>query len=185
MFASIFNFLDKIITDFSWRRLITFITFFLIIGATIFIAESYTNYLALNKLEKEIMLLKEISQIKTKIDNDSTLINIYEGLTKDLAHLVNRRSNFPSINSYVLRFLVGSVPWILMTLAFIPGFKRGDTQSNTIVGGIIFIIIFGGLGLLIPTSWGSTVHYIVYPIGSFLIVMSILMILQSKKNKNK
>ena len=53
MFVSIFNFLDKIITDFSWRRLITFITFFVFLGALVFIAESKTNYFALNKLEKE------------------------------------------------------------------------------------------------------------------------------------
>ncbi len=183
MFESIFKFLDKIVTDFSWRRLITFITFFLILGVIFFLAESYTDYFSLNRLEKETFLLKEIATLKPKIENDSTLKIIYIGLTKDLNDLVNNKSRFPSINPYLLRFFVGAFPWIILTLAFIPGFKKGTTTSSTIVGGIIFIIIFGGIGLLIPSSWGSTIHYAVYPFGHFLIVSLIALFLQAKKRK--
>ncbi|KAF0142939.1 MAG: hypothetical protein FD122_205 [Stygiobacter sp.] len=183
MFESIFNFLDKIITDFSWRRLLTFVAFFMLLGAIVFIAESYTNYFSLNKLEKETFLLKEIAMLKPKIENDSTLKIIYVSLTKELDHLVNNESSTPSINPMFLRFFAGAFPWILLTIAFVPGFKRGTTTSSTLVGGIIFIIIFGGAGLLLPSSWGSTIHYIIYPLGHFLIVAFIALIFQAKNKK--
>jgi hypothetical protein len=183
IFESIFDFLDKIVQDFSWRRLITFFLFLFLLGAGFVLFEEYTNTFHLSRLERSVALMKELRALRDSVSSDSSLAGIYSGMRNDLDVLVNKRSFGPSISPIVWRGLAGSAPWILTILAFLPGVRRGQTDNSIIRGGIVFVVLFGGIGMLLPDSWGPNINYIVYPIGHYVVVASIFAILAATKKK--
>ncbi|HKZ39387.1 MAG TPA: hypothetical protein VJ044_00405 [Candidatus Hodarchaeales archaeon] len=181
MFDSAFTFLEKLLDDLTWRRFINFIIFVLIIVALFFAYEQYTRTLQLNRLRDSISLLKELDSLRPSVQSDSTLKMIYQDIETELREIVARTSIAPQPSSFWLKVLAGASPWLIVMLFFVPGIIRGKHDASVLVGGFMFAAIFGAIATLVPDSWGSTVQFVWYPIGHFVLMVIVLMIWTIRK----
>jgi hypothetical protein len=183
MFDSFFNFLEKFVSDFSWRRLITFLLFLLLIIGALLLYDKYTDNSRLNKIERSTALLKELASLHNQIAQDSTLLPIYLDTTKRLHEIVNEHTTMPAWLYIILKGFFGALPWLICVFAILPSVKRGDNPPNTILGAGAFAVIFGVIGMFIPDFGNSYISFAYYPIGHFLIVATLLYSYESSKKK--
>jgi hypothetical protein len=62
--GSIIQFFEKLITDFSWRRLGFVFGFLAFVGVALFIYESYTHSFTLARLNREVELLEKVMALE-------------------------------------------------------------------------------------------------------------------------
>ena len=184
MLDPLFQYLDKIVTDFSWKRigLLLFITIYLIFMFLLF--EQNTSYFMISRLERSTSLLKELHELNDNhiLSGDKELEAIFNGIKRELLSSSDQSSFILDINPIILKGLAGAAPWILIALAYIPGiFRKEKDSSDALFGMFIFAVIFGGIGMLIPSSLGYNINYLLYPIGHFLLAVIAILIWQSKK----
>ena len=191
MLEPLFKLFDKMITDFSWKRLFSL---FLMLGVIIGIFglfESYTNYFEYKKIEKQITLLKQLIELNNNdvIIKDKELNSIHASIKKRLVtnSLTSPEEKiFAKIPQSIWQFLTGAFFWFVLSFSYIPGMRRGDKDANNAFIGLIIVgIIAGIIGALLPTNLNKIVLYIIYPIGHFLIVSILILAIQALKKRKK
>ena len=121
MIEPIIEFFEKLITQFSWRRLFfILIVIFISIGVLAWY-ETYTGHFRLNKIERTAKLLAQLTDLSEKIkkEDNSKLTNIFEGITKDLDMYVNHPVTAFSLHPAILKAMAAATLWILMILGFL------------------------------------------------------------------
>ena len=80
---ALFDFLEKLVTDFNWKRvwLILFIFLFTIISFFLF---EQTYFSQLSKVEKVISILKDLESIQVNDKNQFIIENMYTKIAKIL-----------------------------------------------------------------------------------------------------
>jgi predicted PurR-regulated permease PerM len=110
MIDPLIQFFEKLITQFSWRRLIfILVVLFISIGVLAWY-ETYTGHFRLNKIEHTTKLLSQLTELSEKIkkENNSKLTNIFEGVTKDLDMYVNHPVTAFSIHPAILKAMAAA-----------------------------------------------------------------------------
>ena len=181
-----FQFFDKLATDFTKRRIVLLIVMIAMVIGSVFIYESYTSNWRLKKLERATNLLIQLQSIndKQELHNDNNLRITYNIIRQNLEDIIKTSTTTPQIPPIYWRVLMGAAPWLLFSLLFIPNIRRGESGAFAGVIGAIFTgCIFGGAAILLPESLGAAFHYVIYPIGHFIIVMLIVLAIQARRKK--
>lgn len=152
MIDPIVQFIEKLITQFSWRRLIlVLIILFISVGSLVWF-ETYTGHFRFNKIENEIKLLDQLTDLSKKIkqENNDSLTNIFKTITHDFEMHINQPdiSRLITIHPALLKAIATSIPWALLLLLLI---LTRTTQKEAFFGTIAVAIIFIIIGIALPT----------------------------------
>lgn len=184
MFDRLFDSFEKLIDEFSWRRLVFLFALLLIIVIVVWGFESYTGYWRLSRIERVATLLNSIQALQSNpaIQQDPNLSATLAALKRDIKDFTERRVEPPIIGSGWLKALAGASLWLLFSLLFFPKIRTGDrSELNGLIGAWVFAAIFGAIGAWLPDFAYPWINYVGYPIVSFATVIVAVMWLQSKK----
>jgi hypothetical protein len=177
MLEPVFQTLEKLFLDFTWRRLIQ-VLFTIILGLAIFVAfERYTSYFQLARLEKATQILERLHQIEAdeKLSKEEELQAIHSKLAAELNVTVSTKEISISLDYRFYKFLAGAAPWLLFSFIYVAGFRKRDkTRTVGVIAAIFCGIMFGAIGLLIPDLFWPWLNLIIYPIGHFILVMKLM-----------
>ena len=192
MFDSVFRTVEKVITEFSWRRLFALTLLLAFASAAILFFEYSTAYFRLGRLSREVELLERLDQLAQApgIQQSPQLERLRDELVSSLETLVGDEAAMtlaaPSLPSWLWRALASALPWGLLSLAFLSQMIRGDQEAAAaFVGVLFFAVLFGAIGAAIPTTFGPIVNYIAYPAGHFLLVVTLIMLWQKRQERRK
>jgi len=183
MLEPVFNFIEKLSTDFSWKRLVIIMGLVSLIGAVLFLYESQTATSQLSKYERTVKIIENLE--KLKIDNQESK-KIKENIYSGLADVTDPKSNLAfdtTVPIEIKQALLAAAPWLIFSLFFIPGYFKGNEDAPNIVGGTIALAFIVGIGgYFIPPSWGAWIGFGLYPFGINLLLFAFLMIHGNKTN---
>ena len=177
MLQPVFDFIEKFATDFTWKRLVIFLSFVVLLGIIFFLYESQTATNQLSKYERSIAILKNIEVLKLD-NNESKEVanNVYLGLIKITEQNFSPASFKTNFTTEFKQALLAASPWLLFCLVFIPAYFRHNEDAPSIIGGtLILATIMGTGGYFIPKEWSSWIGFGVYPFGINLIILLLLM----------
>lgn len=179
MLEPVFTALEKLVTEFSWKRFL-YVSLIAMLAVVFFSSfEWYTAYFRLARLEKSVAILETLQELETNgIANNPKLSRVYGALSTELQETVYpRRLGSPDIqsrrvprNAPLLKFLAGGALWWLIAL-FVPLSLADSPRSEKWTGffGLLaFGAVFGGVGLLIPNIFWPWINLVVYPVGHIL-----------------
>lgn len=183
MFQPIVDVMEKFATDFTWKRLIIFLSFIILIVFAFLFYESQTSTNQLSKYERTVVLLEKLNSLKQDNNQTKTIItHIYSGLENITNPLSDSVSFSLDISRELKQGLFSSLPWILVILISLPGVLRGEKDSrNLAVGSTILGIIIGFIGYFIPLEWSPMIGLALYPILINILTFAILIAMGSKK----
>lgn len=175
----IFDFLEKFITDFNWKRvsLLIFLIVFIIISYFLY---EQTFFSQISKIEKVTLILKDLENIKITEENKSIINDIYSKIEYILNSDKNLFDFLQKINLSVEfnNAILNSSPWILLLLIFIPRILKKKDDINALIGLCFFIFITGFIGYFLPNK-----NFLLYAIISNVLLFIILILFAKKKKK--
>ncbi len=182
MLQPVFDFFNKLIDEFSWKRLAFVFIVFILIIASFYIYEKYTSHFALSKAEKTIQLVQEIAKLPPEVreQSNATLSNIISSVASHIQNISNTESLSFNIHPKLQKFIAAVIPWIFML--FLAPLISNDDLKTLIFGLILCGAIFGVIGMFIPPENPNWVNFWLYPIGHFVIVLYLLVIIGNKKS---
>lgn len=182
MISPIIEFFEKLITQFSWRRLFFIIIISFIAGGSLIIYESYTGYFRLSRIERSTKLLNDLQRLSHDISNnkDDNIRKIYKGISDDLNAYVNHRGITPfSLPTWLLKALSAATLWILITFLFL--LSKGEDNKKAALGTLVASIPCIGIGIMLPDFSNPLWNHVGYPILSFTVVLVFLALIMQKK----
>jgi hypothetical protein len=183
MISPILDFFEKLITEFTWKRLAFVIIAISFILGGVFAYETYTGHFRLNKIDRATKLLAELADLSPKIKNNenNVLTNTYIGIENDLDNFVNHRTTPFSIPKWLLKFLAASMPWTISSFIFL----LGDGESKHAIMGMLFAAIPGSIiGAMLHDFKYQPINYVFYPLASY-IVLSAMAVTYGKIRRKK
>jgi len=184
MFDSFVAFLERFTFNLTGKSFVSFLLLLFLAGVFVYGYERFTDSFQLSRLERTTALLKELGSLRPNLEKDSTLIPIYRAIQRDVSRILEEPSTPLSLNPVLLKALAAAAPWLLITLVFLASAFKGTSPLATVFGGLMFVVIFGLTGMLLPDSLGSNFNYVIYPVGHFIVVATILVIWQRRKRKS-
>ena len=183
---AIFDAFEKLISDFSFKRIFFWTFTIFIIGNTLYQYENYTKQFELNKIEKSILLLDKLQkyQINHTTKQDTELDSIYTNLKRNLLNISQESESDLSkiiniIPLWLKKFLITLLPWLFLTMFLI------GQEGNAIKGALFFGLIMATIGAFIPNIMNLDFNFFYYPIGHFILIIIILLLIQrAKKRRN-
>jgi ATP-dependent Zn protease len=157
-----------------------------------------SNYLFSNtRLNQQIQIIKELNNINRDNILDTRVRDYYDTIVESLKNNKPQASQIVIIRDYpkqisdylkttnIIKFLSGSIWWILF---FIVGvFAKQDSRQakfSSLIIMLLFIFIFGIVGVYIPTFDPFVINFIGFPMIQICILI-IIILLVSKMNKKK
>ena len=147
MLQPVFDFIDKLSTDFSWKKVVVLAALLTIAIFFLFAYETQTNTSQLSKYERSIAILEKLESIKLESTEAKNIKkNLYHGLSK-INNSESSTFNMPGIElgiSYELeQSLYTAAPLLLLSFLFLIEGKGG---SSRVLGGIFLAFLMGGIG---------------------------------------
>ena len=184
--------LEDLFLKFNVRRLLYWLFVISFIFIVLVFSERLTNYLYFWRIEKRITLLKELYSLdQSGIAKNDQLSPVYNDLVGELN---SYKAYHPSINinfraDQLWRFISGaSVGLIGLAISIIRIYetrKHHDYEEFPTRGFLIGIILtsiwaimFGIVGLLLPTIYSPWVNYIAFPILQVLLLLIYLYLVE-------
>jgi hypothetical protein len=183
---SVFQAFERLVTQFSWRRLTFWILFFIVVVTGFWSYERYTAQFRLRKLEHATALLERLELLRRQPNalQDTTLASAFREIRDQLDTVLRQTSLMPAVSPTVWKGIAGAAPWLLLALAFVPSVRRGESDTAAAIAGVLILaVVFGVLGIVLPTALGPNLLYIVYPLGSFFFIMLIALVWQGARNR--
>lgn len=182
MLEPIFQFFEKLIDQFSWRRLI--FAGSLILGTLLCVVafESYTGKFRLQRIDRVITLVEHANRLGPLLDarSRSNLGIALSNATAELAAFTENSTTPFSLNPGVLKGIAAFAPWALL-LILLPIFSPGGNKS-AFAGILLLAIPFAIIGGFLPDSRYSWVNYILYPAAHFAIIVFLITYWHQRKN---
>ncbi len=122
MLDPVFQFIEKFVTDFSWRRLTIVFSILSILTAAFFLYEWQTSTNELARYERSTQVLKELNALinseNEEINESAKIINsrIQEVVKKD--DITSKLEL--SVSSEFAQIFFAILPWLLIALILIP-----------------------------------------------------------------
>ena len=176
MMQQLFDSFENLFLNFSFRRLIFWLSVVAVIGVGLYYGERATNYLHLRRIEKKIQLLKELDALdKNGLAKSNQLGPIYNDLVADLAA---QKPYMPVLNvdfsgRRIGGFFIGtSLAWILFLVAVF-GSIFGNLNIATKAASMMVLwgIIFGIIGALFTASIKTALILTFVQVLAFIIVV--------------
>jgi hypothetical protein len=169
MLEPIVSFFDKLIDQFTWRRLVFLAVLLVICSAGMWAFETYTQSFKLARIERQLSLLEKLATIsaRTELKGNSDLQALSVSLTKQL-----RETDITLPTSYELlpwakKALAAAAAWFVLGLFILllpNAYTRTSPASASVFAGMTVVASpFIALAVAMPTDpW---VNYALYPIG--------------------
>jgi len=181
MLAPIIDFFEKLIEQFSWRRLI-FTGFFLLFAILcIVVFESYTGKFRLQRIDRVITLVEHANRLGPLLDTRSraNLSATLSSATADLAAFTENSTTPFRLDAKILKGLAAFAPWVLL-LILLPIASPGGNKL-AFVGVLLIAIPFAVIGALLPDFRFGWINYAVYPVAHCAIVLILIVSWQRRK----
>lgn len=174
MLEPIVNFFDKLIDQFTWRRLVFLAVLLVICSAGMWAFETYTQSFKLARIERQVSLLEKLATVsaRTELKSSPDLQALSVSLTKQL-----RETDITMPTSYALlpwakKALAAAAAWLVFGLfiLLIPNtYTRTAPASASVFAGMTVVASpFIVLAVAIPTDpW---LNYALYPIGHIFLL---------------
>jgi len=177
----VFAFFEKLISDFSWRRLAFVMVFSGVILGGLWIYEGYTGAFRLGRIDREVALLERLTALADKdvIRKDQQLLGVFDGLKLKLAQSSNPSSPTVQIPDGIKKALAAAFVWLLLALTV----SASGFNLNTIAGLVLVATPFVILAAFIPTFDASWINYWLYPIGHVALVVTTIFLWQRSRQK--
>ena len=190
MLESLFQSIEKLISEFSWLRLLSFFVLFLLIFGSILIFENYTGHFQLSRIEKTAAILQSIQEIHTnqKDQDDAELSVAIAALKKEIRKFTSKQAKITIHSQEWLKALTGASLWLLFTLFFLLRLRNRDKsdRSGPLICAVFCIflsVMFGSIGLLLPNFDSQWMNYLLYPIAQFFLVVIVFILWWSSKKE--
>lgn len=189
MLEPIVAFFERLISDFSWKRLLFVLALLGVTIAGLWIYESYTGTFHLARIEKEITLLERMSDLSgdERIAADPVLSTIYRGLQAKLSESTTSPESLTTLSPAAKKSLAAATAWfVLALLVFLAG--RSNLEANqfsgaSAVGMLMFATPFVLLAAFLPTFEASWINYFLYPVGHVVIVVVMVLFWQKRRTR--
>lgn len=178
MFEPVFQSFEKLISEFSWRRLVFLLSLLILAGICVWLWENNTGQMRLTRIERTIAILGAMKDLQDHqvIKSDPTLQNTLAAVKEDLREFTERKSEVPVLGTAWRKAIAGGAPWLLFALLFLPALKTGkQDELNGLLGCVILVVVFGAIGAWLPDFPYAWMNYIGYPIANFILVIAFAM----------
>jgi hypothetical protein len=148
--------------------------------------EKITGHFYLDKLERKMLLLKDLQAIADSgVENNKELWPIYESIVDDVySYEITHRfiPHLPKLNFgdpvTMGKAFSGAVFWLILVAVGIPTeIKKDGKITGMTIGLAIFLLLiaslFAWLGTIIPTLYSPWINYLLFPAVQFLIIFLI------------
>ncbi|WP_333796635.1 hypothetical protein [Rheinheimera sp.] len=182
---SIFGFFESLFKNFTWGRLTFIVLTFLLAAACLLTYESYTGYLKLNRISTELKIINEIVELEKKIETlpEKSPSKLYFNRLMVEAEKSPMEFKFqPGFSSYKFERLSYQIaPWaLLLVLIFLTTSKgKGSALAGVTMIGSPFVI----LGYNLPEFEKSWIVNYLYPWGTLLLILMMILWWQSRQKK--
>lgn len=174
MLEPIVGFFDKLIDQFTWRRLVFLAALLVVCTAGIWAFETYTQSYKLARLERQIALLDKLAMVstKTEIKADPDLQAVAVSLKKQLRDTdVTLPANF-ELMPWARKALATAAAWFVFGLfvLLVPNtYTRTQPETTSIFAGMTVVASpFIAFSIALPTDpW---LNYAIYPIGHLFLL---------------
>lgn len=176
MTKSITDPLSDLVATFNFRRALSLIAIILILGATAWTIDYYTNYSRLSRIEREVSLFERVDAIDRRGAIAKDLTEIRANLVGELTELSARQikvSQIPSEGGFAAwfrriwpKFVAGALPWFVISLTAIPALFKKEKNSWAGFVALQFLTLFFGFAVtVIPPTEYRVVDYVLIPWG--------------------
>ncbi|EMI20528.1 membrane protein [Rhodopirellula maiorica SM1] len=177
----IVQFFEKLVTEFTWRRLgfILALLFLAIICTTFY--EMYTGHFRLGRIERAADLLTQLSEQAEQISESKSddAKEVHKALLNDLAAYVSPEPVQVSAPDWLWKAGAAAVPWLLLAIVFY--FVTEDDFGNLLGGLLIVAIPIAFIGAVLPDFSRSWINYYGYPIGAMILVLVPMFLISNRK----
>ena len=182
MIDSVISAFAKIATgELSKRHIITLIVLFLVFVGSVILYESYTSNFRLSRLDKATRLLHELVDLRPLVQADEQMKSTYSALVSALDDITGSVQPAVHKHSWLLRLLGGFWLWYLFGVAIS---KSTPKDNNARYGIWIMGLLVAVVCSFLPESRWPWYHFIVYPLGSIIGIVSLILIsVSSAANK--
>jgi len=175
--SSIIASLESLFLEFNFRRLLfwVFVVFAVVTGFTVF--ENLTGYAYFSRMEKKVAILKSLNELaQDEISTKPELNSIYQDVTSELESYQIKPLSFsgilsglgptaPQIPAEFGKFISGGLLGFMVAIAGLVDRKKGGEKwRSTFLGGLVFGILMGLIGIVIPTIYNLWINYIGFPV---------------------
>ena len=163
MLEPIFQFAEKFITDFSWRRLTIFFSLIGLIALSLILYEWQTATTELTRYERSTTLLEKLDVLVSSSNKET--VELSKLLIRNLNDVVKKENLASKLEVSTSPELAQSffaiLPWILFFLLYLPSSIKNDKKDthNTITGFILIVSIIGLVAYFIPSDWNKWIRY--------------------------
>ncbi|MGY5736925.1 hypothetical protein ACXHP7_22550 [Vibrio chemaguriensis] len=182
MLEPVFSFLERLATEFSWRKLILVIAIAVVVVVTIAVYEQYTGHFELSKLEKVITLTEKIAKAEELAKTNEELKVVLSLTTNELKGLVKAESSGVELTQTQKKGLFAFLPWFILMAAGSIFARQGRMKGVT--GIFLFSIPFSIIGAYIPTFSNVYINYHVIPWSAFIVSIALIVAYQRRKQQN-
>lgn len=174
MFESVFQSFEKLIIEFSWRRLVFLLLLLSLAGTCIWLWENNTGQMRLTRIERTIGILNSIKDLQENqvIKSDPSLQSTLSALKEDLKEFTERKSEAPVLSAAWRKAIAGAAPWLLFSLLFLRAWSGKEDEVAGFVGCVILVFACGAIGAWLPDFAYPWMNYIGFPAANFLVVMA-------------
>jgi hypothetical protein len=176
---------NRLLSDFTWRRLIALVMFTAYVALFFIVYEATTAQFRLARIEHAANIVARLQEIEAKhLDPTSTLGAVHSDLINRLREVSNPSAvSLPAYAGFYI-FLAAAAPWLLMMSMAISNIRKKKPDAWWGFAGVVMLAILAGFtGLIIPTflwPWGNLV---VYPIVLFIVFVVSAGMWQNQKEK--
>jgi len=185
MLDPVFNFFEKFVSDFSWRRLFLVVAVLMVTLGGIYIFESNTSYFKLQQVDKEISLLERLGAISRDeriVKNEqlkATFENLAETLRKrsepeDENQVLSSKEFYDIVFSVTAKKVFAAISFwmVLFLILVITNYtnKQKNNNLSTFMGMTIVAAPFVILAAFIPTFEAIWINYYLYPLANVVLV---------------
>ena len=164
MLQPFFDFIERWIYDFTWKRPIIVLVLILAIVGFFYLWESKTATFELQKLERATAMLSQLS--KLEIEDKKQLI-LGERIVDSLLRLTDpKASEFrftTELSERWVQALYGGALWFLLALVFVRDLVAGkEGTSASFFGCIIMSFLIGSAAYFVPIYWPKWIFPVVF-----------------------
>ena len=162
----IVQFFEKLVTEFTWRRLLFVISlvFLAIVGVTFF--ERYTGHFRFSRIERATGLLAQLNEQTDAVaaSPKEATKQIHSALLDDLADYVSPSKSDISAPLWVKKAGAAACPWFILAVIFYFVTKRGEYMG--LIGGLLVVAVpLTFIGAILPDYTQSWINFYGYPIA--------------------
>ena len=189
MLEPIVAFFDKLIENFSWKRL-SFVLVLLALAVVALLAyESYTSSFKLARIERQIALLEKLGSLSAlpSIKSQPLLSQANTNLQRQLAGTTSTSDVEYELLPWGKKVLAAATAWVALALFILltpSSYSASNSGSGTILVGVVALASpFLALAAAMPTFDAWWINYLAYPIGHIAVLLLAILLWQRMKRR--